>query len=358
MEVKRPKLRPLTIEEILNLPRRETFIKGILGLGEMSVWYGEPGCGKSFLLTDLGLHIAHGWAWFDRKTDRGAVIYIAAEGGGGFGNRIRAFFHQHSAADKNAPFRLIPVNVDLLDPTADTESLISEIELVKTELKIPVHLVVIDTLSRCLVGGSDNAPEDMGAFIVNCDRIRTETGAHVAIIHHSGKDASRGARGHSSLRGAADTEIEIVKTAAGPLAKISKQKDGIEGEILGFDLQTVVLGEDEDGDPITSCIVMPTERPSTRRNTRLTGAQKIALEHLEKAIRDKGEVPPSDKHIPPNTRCVSIETWRENCIKGNISESENPESRTKAFKRASDALQAKGLIGIRNELVWVIRRSD
>jgi hypothetical protein len=75
--------------------------------------------------------------------------------------------------------------------------------------RYPIRLVVVDTLSRAMAGGNENAPDDMSAFIRNIDRIRQETGAHVLIVHHCGKDAAKGARGHSCLRAATDTKIEL-----------------------------------------------------------------------------------------------------------------------------------------------------
>jgi RecA-family ATPase len=72
-----------------------------------------------------------------------------------------------------------------------------------------VVLVVIDTLARAMAGGNENASEDMGAFVRNVDRVRSATSAHTMIVHHSGKNKAAGARGHSSLRAATDTEIEI-----------------------------------------------------------------------------------------------------------------------------------------------------
>jgi RecA-family ATPase len=70
-------------------------------------------------------------------------------------------------------------------------------------------MIVLDTLSRVIAGGNENAPDDMGQLIGNCDRIRAEARAHVMLVHHTGKDEARGARGHSSLRAATDTEIEV-----------------------------------------------------------------------------------------------------------------------------------------------------
>src|SRR4051812_18886432 len=70
-------------------------------------------------------------------------------------------------------------------------------------------MVVIDTLFRALAGGNENACEDMGTVVANADRIRAATGACVLMIHQCGKDAVRGMRGHSSLKAATDSEIEV-----------------------------------------------------------------------------------------------------------------------------------------------------
>lgn len=351
----RHRLTPLLIDEILALPPRKTFVKRLLALNEMSVWYGEPGCGKSFLLTDLGLHVAHGRPWFGRRTDSGLVIYIAAEGGGGFRRRIEAFFRHYEWADIKAPFSLIPTTVSLIVPAADTSDLLIEIKKTAARVGEKVYLVIIDTLARCLAGGSDNSPEDMNSFILNCDLIRGETGAHVAVIHHSGKDSSRGARGHTSLRGAVDTEIEILRNAGGNTATVKKQKDDPDGDKFCFKLSQVDLGEDDEGETITSCIVEPIETVKGSSHVKLSNAQKIAFDMLEKAISHEGKTPPADNHIPLNTLCVKEKTWRTYCMSGGISESDEYDANQKAFKRAADKLLAIGLIGKWQELVWLVR---
>ena len=102
------------------------------------------------------------------------------------------------------PFAAIVSPVDLCTDDADLNKLITTI--IACRLGMPVGLIVIDTLSRVMAGGNENAPEDMGALVRNIDRLRDETGGAVLLVHHSGKDLSRGARGHSLLRAATDTE--------------------------------------------------------------------------------------------------------------------------------------------------------
>lgn len=341
----------------IDLPQHsDSIIKGLLGRSAMSVIFGESGCGKSFFALDLSLYIAADWAWRGRKVKAGAVAYIAAEGGHGMRKRVIAFRQHHAIPDDaDLPFLLIPNRVDLLDPKADTEALIEEIQSAARDCGHPVQLVVIDTLSRAIAGGNENSPDAMGAFVANCDRIRQETQAHVCIVHHSGKDTAKGARGHSLLRAATDTEIEIKKDEATSTAtaRLSKQKDGEEGDEFAFTLERVTVGTDEDGEDITSCVVEIAEPSAKRHRCNVHGAAKVALDMLRKALAEAGETPPTSNHIPGHLHVVTVSLWRRYCAAGNVTGSDKPDTQTKAFKRAADRLQSLGLIGVWDGWVWL-----
>ena len=88
------------------------------------------------------------------------------------------------------------------------------------------------------------------------------------LIHHG---SSRGARGWSGLRAAADTEIEIKKGEKVRIATLSKQKDGADGVQWGFRLDTVIIGEDDDGEDVTSCAYIQEDVPSGTKNGRKMG---------------------------------------------------------------------------------------
>src|SRR5204862_79157 len=92
------------------------------------------------------------------------------------------------------PFAAITTPIDHCTQTADTEKVVSAVQ--DAALGMRVELIVIDTLSRVMAGGNENQPDAMGAFVRNIDRLRAATGAAVLIVHHSRKDASRGARRH------------------------------------------------------------------------------------------------------------------------------------------------------------------
>lgn len=106
----------------------------------------------------------------------------------------------------------------------------------------PIKLIVVDTLARSFEG-EENSASDMGAFVRACDRIRAETGATVLVVHHSGKDADKGARGSSALRAACDFEFKVVSPGK-KVAKLTctKAKDSDPFDDMTFKLNVVEIG--------------------------------------------------------------------------------------------------------------------
>jgi hypothetical protein len=304
---------------------------------------------------DLALHVAAGFAWFGRKVEQGAVVYVAAEAGRSIINRVAAWRIKHGLDAKDIPFAAVTNSIDLCHAAAgDVDRLV---EAIHQAALGPAVLIIVDTLSRALAGGNENAPDDMGAFVRSLDRLREEWSCHVAVVHHSGKDQSRGPRGHSLLTCAVDTEIEIERDHSSgiSIATVTKQRDNVTDGHIAFQLSQVVLGKDQDGEPVTSCIVDPIVTPPQKRRLkpRLSPAQKRALELLTDATARQGQIPPASNHIPTSTACITESLWRDYCYQGAISSSEKPNAKQKAFKRAAETLLAKGCIGKWGDLVWV-----
>jgi len=265
------------------------FIEGLLISGGASVLYGESNAGKTFAAVDLALSVASGNPWQGRQVDQGPVLYLALEGGNGIANRIAAYRQHHGIAD-DLPFAMTSNGVDLTDdngavPIIDTAYQILE------DTGDAVRLIVIDTLSRSLCGGDENSSADMGALVRNVDAIRQETGAHVMLVHHAGKDLARGARGHSLLRAAIDTEIQVSRSDSGAVvARVEKQRDlPSEGE-FAFVLEPVTLGTDHRGNPVRSCVVAATVAPKrSTAKAKMTDIQKAVLDEVKNAVADHGQ---------------------------------------------------------------------
>ncbi len=248
------------------------WVKGVLPRASLAVVYGASGSGKTFAVLDLAFAIARGVEWRGRRVKQGRVAYIAAEGADGFKKRIQAY-GQDSGVDLAAvPMRALDgaPNLMLIDDVTDLAKAV--------EACGGADVIVVDTLAQTTPGANENASEDMGRAVGHCRKLREMTGALVLLVHHSGKDQAKGARGWSGLRAACDAEVEVVKTEAGArYLRLSKNKDGEDGLEWGFELQQVTLGTDEDGDPITSCVMREAEINKAKAIGRELGPNEAAV---------------------------------------------------------------------------------
>jgi hypothetical protein len=339
----------MTVADLLATPRPQWLVRGILPRSTLGVVYGAPGSGKTFLVTDLAAALSRALPWFGHRTKAGVVVYVCCEGT--LRNRIEAYLQHQGIADLPL-LRVHSSGVNLLNPRADTVPLINALH----DLGEPVALVVVDTLNRAMAGGNENAPEDMGAVIANAKRIQEATGAAVLFVHHSGKDASKGSRGHSSLKGAADLEIEVIADDGGNrTATIVKVKDGEDGAAIGFRLVPVDLGPsaDPDADPDereTSCIVEPADVPkATRKPVR----RDVALDALRETVAEFGERTPGTSTIPPGVRAVTLDQWKARwALRTGYDDASGLSVRVN-FHKDKDALLKAGAIAISKPYVWL-----
>ncbi len=342
-----PRFELVRFEAVLLSTSAAYLVKGLIPRAGLTVVWGPPKCGKSFWAFDLAMHVARGVPYRGRRVQQGAVVYLALEGGYGFRARVDAYRRTHGI--KDAPFYLVTDRTSLVQDVAD---LIADIK--RQVGKTFPALVVIDTLNRSLVG-SESKDEDMAAYIRAADTIREAFDCAVMVVHHCGVDGTR-PRGHTSLTGAADAQHAVTREGGNIVVTVEWMKDGPEGDRIVSRLEPVNLDTVVDGEPINSCVIVPTDdcMEQQTRERKVKGAKKVALDLLRKAIDEAGSVPPASNHIPPNTRTVSVETWRTYAYQGTITESDKPDTRQKAFVRAVKDLQAANLVGVWGEYAWII----
>ncbi|HEV2178374.1 MAG TPA: helicase RepA family protein [Terriglobia bacterium] len=268
----------------------EWLVRRVLPRAELAVVFGESGSGKSFFALDLCAAITRGIEWRTNRVARGGVVYVCAEGARGFKARLHAYSHEHEVAMAKLP-AVIADAPNLLEPKDAAALTQAIVTWVQRQGKVDV--VVIDTLSATTPGGNENSGEDMGLVLSHCRFISKQTGALVVLIHHSGKDSTRGARGWSGLRAAADAEIEIVRNGDYRVANVTKMKDGTDGESFPFKLKVVDLGFDPDGEAQSSCVVEHVEAqpaaPSTGKQ-RATGRHQITMLEVLRTVAPSGTV--------------------------------------------------------------------
>ena len=228
----------LTIDELEALPPPKWLIPGVLTEGSLAAIYGAPESGKSFLAVDMSMAVAGGIDWHGRAVERGAVLYIAAEGAPGLGKRVRAWKMSRGAQGQAFDFRLMR---DELNLAAEKDGAVRAfVKAVADELG-PLKLIVIDTLNQTAAGADENSAKDMSRYIASMKRLRDTTGAAVVVVHHSGKDASKGMRGSTALLGAMDATVEVERDKDGRAitVRVQKQKDAEREAPMRFNLEKV-----------------------------------------------------------------------------------------------------------------------
>jgi AAA domain len=321
-------------------------VKGLIPRTGLIVVWGLPKVGKSFKVLDVVMHVALNRPYRGRRVHPGTVVYCAFEGRTGIEARCAAFRKKFLADHHEpVPFYLEPVTLDLVN---DAPELIRVIRRSLGDVKPAV--IVLDTLNRSL-RGSESSDVDMSAYVRATDSLREAFDCAVIVVHHCGIDGTR-PRGHTSLTGAADAQLSVSRDAADSIVMtVEYMKDGATGEIIVSRLENVEVGIDKDGDPITSCVVVPAETYG-KAAVQVKGAAKVALGALYAAILDRGEIV-EDGSIPPNTRTISVVRWRDYCDAKTIANTDDPDSKRKAFVRASQKLQELQIIGVWKDRVWV-----
>ena len=330
---------------------RRYLVQGLIPSQGLVVVWGPPKCGKSFWIFDLTMHVALGWEYRGRRVQASSVVYIACEGEAGLAARKEAFQQAKIAEEgTDPPFYLLTTRLDLV---GDIDELIADIDAQLHGEKCGA--TVIDTLNRSLVG-SESRDEDMAAYIQAADRLRERFGCVVVIVHHCGINGER-PRGHTSLTGAADAQISVKRVnGEAVLTEVEWMKDGEEGQQTASRLEVITVGIDEDGEPITSCVVWDDNHGASRttdRPRKLSVREGRALQLLAEAIEKDGELIPPVGRIPPNTRVVREELWKRYFDSGGIVAADNPNAKRMAFVRAAEALIAAELIEKWDPWVWI-----
>ncbi len=232
-------------------------VRDLIPTDELSMIVGETNSGKTFLTMDALLAIARPNCthWLGRKIKaHGPVVHITLEGRS-LPYRLRAYAQHHQVLTPR-DYHAIEGNVTLAE---DYERLVHSMQ------HLHPLVIAVDTVNRALGGGDENSSADMGAFIRAAERLRLAfPGSAVVLVHHIGKDPTRGARGHSSLRASVGAELTVTEDEATGIRTVmlGKQRDGGTDFTASFRLNVVELDKDEDGEPITSCVVQPCAAPA------------------------------------------------------------------------------------------------
>jgi hypothetical protein len=330
-------------------------IKNLLPREGLVIVWGPPKCGKSFIVIDMVLHVAANWEYRSRRTKGGGVVYIAAEGERGLNARVGAFKKAHEIgvdAERAIKFYLIGTRLDLVK---DREALAASI---RAEVGETVAVIVVDTLNRSFVG-SESDDRDMGLYIAAADALRESFSCAVVVIHHCGIEGTR-PRGHTSLTGAVDAQIAVKKLPSGNVSMtVEHMKDGPGGEEIISHLEVVDVGKDEDGETVTSCVVMPVESDgsaTSKPRRKLSPGAQSALDTLNHCVAKDGKAGPASDNIPRAAIGVTKDAWKTMLEKRGLVTARDAAKGNgrEQFRRFIVTLTDAGLIGVYDDFVWPV----
>ena len=329
--------------DLCNAPPMRWMVRGVLPVEGLAALFGASGSGKSFLMLDIGCAVAGGdYEWFGRRVTQCPVTYVCLEGEAGMGKRVKAW-SQHNNKPAPDALRFITQPFDLLSDDVP--------ELAKAVIAGGAGgLVILDTLNRAAPGADENSSVDMGNLIAAAKQLQTLVGGLVLLVHHTGKDTTKGLRGHSSLYAALDGAIEVTATDNRKAWSVAKCKDDVTGDAHPFKLEIVPVGIDDEGDEITSCVAVPDDsaeaikqakRPTLRSN------QKIANEALGDALRKSPHI--GKEGAPAGRPCIQYADAVAIVAERIPADAKHKTSRAKV---AITGLVERGFLAMKGDWLW------
>jgi AAA domain len=320
---------------------RRWILKGIIARGETSAWVAPPGAGKSALLTEIAIHSAAMIDWRGHRAKEACgVVVFALERGDLFKRRLD-FYRQRDQLH-GLPIAVVDVVIDLLNP-ACVGTIMATVREAERNFGCGTGMMIFDTYNKGIAagGGDEDKARDQNRAAANLRQVhsRLENNAHIALVGHTGKDESRGARGSNAHLGDVDVMTQIsgdaVKTAA-----VVKGNDQAERTLAVFKMDVVETGRDEDGEAITTSIVssdtIDTQPAQNQRGPKLSANQRVMF----RLLHDAGAAG------------LSVEEWNDQARELDIGK-----TRKAILWELRGALKDKGLV-CEYAGRWTVARND
>jgi len=243
--------------------------------------HGASGSGKSFVALDWSMRIASTLeTWGDEKLNHGTVIYLAGEGHQGLHARVAAW-KQHNE-EKKLDMYISSGGLDLDKP----EGLYKTITEIRSTGVVPV-LIVVDTLHR-FNSGNERDEADVRKMLQSCSLLTDEFGATVMFVHHTGvnPEAQDRGRGSGSWKAALDNEFSVKQKDGKVCISQKKMKDTEERPDVWLEMKQIAVNGwyDEDGEPVTSVVLEPSDAPKRKRSAQESKDRRL----IENAWRYAG----------------------------------------------------------------------
>jgi RecA-family ATPase len=293
--IPRPKLRGgLPVHNIASFEwttSQSYLVQGLLNYRMLAMMSGPSNAGKSPLALDIAAHVSLGKPWRGRKVKPSYVLHYSTEGFTGLSNRMEALRREHFDYNKLVPFDFVSGRLDLRTSSSDASGIVEAVRDRAAFFGVPPGLVIIDTLSHALGGGDESNPEHVRALLKNCSQIAGRSGAAVLLLHHPTKDAGSDYRGSSIMLNDIDLLIKVETDAKTKRRIVStpRVKEYAEIENQAFHIKVVALGQDAEGDPITSVVVEWINGAETEFEPKLTPPQQEVYDVLVEFLNQQNQ---------------------------------------------------------------------
>jgi AAA domain len=280
-------------------------IKGVFPQTGVATIGGQSGGGKTFHALHLATRLIPDYNqqfYIDRYRikRKGGVLYFVLEGKPAFPMRVAAAFKdalgtQMQLGDKSkVPFAWNTYEPNLFNngPGALIKLVERDAAKMKHEYGVDLVAVFLDTMGLAACYENEDKAAQVQKVVSGLNKLSDTTGALVIGVDHYGKDQQAGLRGSSAKRGHVETILACLvdrdkdENPKNHRLKFEKIRDGEEGRIVPYRLKPVSCGLDEDGDPVSTCVIQwelhrppPKRRAPQRLKTNVT---------LDRAINDVG----------------------------------------------------------------------
>lgn len=193
-ETRRSPYYAFSVSELTSRPVLPFLIPEVLPAKSAAMLWGPPDSYKTFLAIALAMPLA--------LTQE--VLFVAGEDGEGVARRVNAWCLANEVDPETGHKLRIIENM----PWASKPEQLIEFVEEQRRCGIKPALVILDTAARMMVGLDESSARDAGTFVEVVDQLKKALATTVLVIHHSGKDAGRGERGSSAIRGGFDVSLE------------------------------------------------------------------------------------------------------------------------------------------------------
>ena len=348
--------------ELYHTPRI-FLIEGLIEKSSITLFYGSPKSGKSFLAVDLMVSLSTSSHWLGASIPEPAIVmYLAWEDAESpILRAVCARKFKSSRQDGiSGHCEIADQPPDIFGPDFEDWLLYNMAPADEFDDYDRPYVMVIDTLALAMAGlGDENSSATMGKVIDKLRRIRN-LGVTVLVLHHSGKDATKGLRGHNSLEAAADSVFLVQKKGTSNVVTLKRERNrnGPPGETFRFEIKTAPIQPGHDKSVREHLVPYLSEIKSfddAETGNAMTLPQTLVLNSLQRLL----QTDPTDVGMMFGQAgyhaAVSYKLLEKEYIKQNISPNgKSAASGQKSVRRAVDKLVEYQIVVEKEGFIWPI----